>query len=108
MSTASNGRAREYRVRDLLVQHGWVCVMRAAGSRGAGDLLMGHPSRRHLLLQVGTEQSKALGPAARQRFLTAARLIQAHPIVALTSRNGTRFLEINDGPPSEWTLYEPF
>jgi hypothetical protein len=43
MSTATTGRSSEYKVRDDLISHGWEFVMRAAASKGPGDLLMGHP-----------------------------------------------------------------
>ena len=36
MSTASQGRAREHRVRDLIAD-GWLLVARSAGSKGAAD-----------------------------------------------------------------------
>jgi hypothetical protein len=35
MSNATNGRAREYRVRDHLIRAGWQLVARSAGSKGA-------------------------------------------------------------------------
>lgn len=108
MSAASNGRAREHRVRDQLVALGWVPVMRAAGSKGAGDLLLGKPRNMPLLVQVGTLASKHIGPAARDRFLNAAELINARPVVALTAPGkATTFYEVTDGPFSKWPVFNP-
>ena len=72
MSTATNGRAREHRVRDLLTARGWTPIMRAAGSKGAGDLLMAHPVHGGALVQVGTAKSKRLGVYHGQRDDLAA------------------------------------
>ena len=108
MSAATNGRAREYRARDALIEHGWQQVMRAAGSKGAGDLLMGKLGRRPLLVQVGTETSKHIGPAARDRFLNAADLIGARPVVALTSPGKpTAYYEVTDATASHWPTFRP-
>jgi len=106
MSTATSGRAREHRTRDRLKTHGWVPVMRAAGSKGAGDLLMGHPDHGGALIQVGT-QSKTLGPADRDRFVTAAELICALPLLATWSRTGVRYWLVNRDVPSTWTEWKP-
>src|SRR5438045_7132285 len=81
MSAATSGRAREYRVRDHLDAAGYPYIMRAAASKGAGDLLHGHPLVGAVLVQVGTG-NKTLGPEARMRFLGAAALIHALPILA--------------------------
>src|SRR5690349_18824433 len=81
MSTATAGRAREHRTRDRLAEAGWTPIMRAAASKGAADLLMGHPIHGGALIQVGTE-SKQLGPADRDRFVTAAELVCALPLLA--------------------------
>ncbi len=109
MSAASNGRAREHRVRDQLVAQGWVFILRSAGSKGAIDLLFGgrYP-RMPLAVQVGTAASKRLGPADRARFLNAAEAINARPIVALTAPGkATTYLEVTDGPPKTWPVFNP-
>lgn len=103
---ATNGRAREYRTRDRLAEYGWIHVMRAAGSKGAGDLLMGHPIHGAALIQVGTT-NKTLGPADRHRFIDAAELISALPLLATWSREGVRFWVVSRDVPSTWTEWSP-
>ena len=106
MSTATSGRAREHRTRDRLAESGWVPIMRAAGSKGAGDLLMGHPIHGGALIQVGTE-NKSLGPADRDRFVTAAELICALPLLATWSRTGVRYFVVTRDVPSKWQEWTP-
>lgn len=106
MSTATSGRAREHRTRDRLTAAGWTPVMRAAGSKGAGDLLMGHPVHGGALIQVGT-QNKTLGPADRDRFVTAAELICALPLLATWSRAGVRYFVVTRDIPSTWQEFQP-
>lgn len=81
MSTATEGRRREHKVRDHLDAKGYPPIMRAAASKGAADLLHGHPLIGAVLVQVGTG-NKTLGPAARNRFCEAADLCHALPILA--------------------------
>lgn len=80
MSTASTGRNREYRVRDNMLNAGWLFVMRAAASKGAADLLLAHPDHGAALVQVGTANKK-LGPADRLRLITAADMCGALALV---------------------------
>jgi hypothetical protein len=102
MSTASIGRSSEYLVRDDLITHGWEFVMRAAASKGAGDLLMGHPLWGAALIQVG-RKSKTLGPADRDRLCTAAELIGALPLLAThIPRNGITYHQVTRDKPSLW------
>lgn len=104
MSTATNGRAREHRIRKHLEDRGWLAIMRAAGSKGAADLLLAHPDHGAALVQVGTAKSKTLGPADRDRFVTAAEMSGALPLLA-TSGPGipTRFFVVTRGTASTWT-----
>lgn len=106
MSTATSGRAREHRTRDRLAESGWVPVMRAAASKGAADLLMGHPAHGGALIQVGTE-SKRLGPADRDRFVTAAELVCALPLLATWSRRGVRYFVVTRDVPATWEEWTP-
>ena len=106
MSTATSGRAREHRTRDRLAEFGWVQIMRAAASKGPADLLMGHPFWGGALIQVGTE-SKSLGPADRDRFVTAAELISALPLLATWSRSGVRYWTVTRDVPSTWEEWTP-
>lgn len=111
MSTATSGRAREYKVRDDLVDRGYDFIMRAAASKGAADLLHGHPLIGAVLVQVGTK-SKALGPADRDRFLMAAELCHALPVLAAVVPNPGKATEIRywivgPGPASTWTEWSP-
>ncbi len=107
MSTATSGRAREYRVRDDLVSHGYACVMRSAASKGAADLLHGHIDRGAVLVQVGTA-SKVLSPADRLRFVTAADLIGAIPVLAIAPRRQPiRYWTVTIDTPSKWEEWTP-
>lgn len=107
MSTASQGRAREYVVRDELVAQGWVFIMRAAASKGAADLLMASEEYGAALIQVGTP-SKTLGPADRLRLVTAADLCRALPLLAIKApRSKTRYWHVTHGTPSTWHEWKP-
>jgi hypothetical protein len=107
MSTATSGRAREYKVRDDLASKGYPAVMRAAASKGAGDLLHGHPLFGAVLVQVGTG-NKTLGPEARMRFLEAAALIHALPILAtVIPRQGIRYWRVTHDTASTWQEWTP-
>ena len=105
MSSATSGRAREYKVRDDLAQHGWEQIARSAGSKGPADLILAHEDYGVALVQVGTA-SKTLGPADRARLLRAAWLCSALPIVAVVDR-GIRYRRVIDGPPSKWEPWSP-
>lgn len=110
MSTASSGRRREYQVRDHLIEHGFAFIMRAAASKGSGDLLMGHPFTGALLVQVGTE-SKQLGPDARNRFVGDADLIGATPVLATViaqpgKRTEIEFWVVTRDVPSTWRRWD--
>lgn len=107
MSTASQGRAREYVVRDEMVAQGWVFIMRAAASKGPGDLLLAHEEYGAALVQVGTP-SKTLGPADRLRLVTAADLCGALPLLAIKPpRAKTRYWHVTHGTPSTWNEWKP-
>lgn len=108
MSTARNGRAREHRISKAMQTHGWHQIMRAAASKGPADLLMAHADHGAALVQVGTARSKTLGPADRDRFVTAAELIGALPLLA-TSGPGipTRYWHVTRDVASTWQEYQP-
>ncbi|MCD4535671.1 hypothetical protein LRP67_16380 [Nocardioides sp. cx-169] len=111
MSTATQGRAREHKVRDHMADAGWHFIMRAAASKGPADLLLAHPEHGAALVQVGTT-SKSLGPADRIRFLTAADLCGALPILATVipdpgKATTIRYLLVGPGPASTWEAYTP-
>lgn len=106
MSTASSGAARERRVRDHMAAVGWLPIMRAAGSKGAADLLLAHPDYGPALVQVGTA-NKRLGPADRVRLLTAAQLCSALPILAAATRAGITYWRVEPGTASTWTEWTP-
>ena len=105
MSTATAGRAREYKVRDHLIGLGWVHIMRAAASKGAADLLMGHETHGAALIQVGT-RSKHLGPDARTRFLRAAHITGALPIEAIVHRGRITYRLVHDTTPRHWPVID--
>lgn len=106
MSTATNGRAREHRISKLMQSHGWLQVMRAAGSKGPADLAMLHPFYGLAWVQVGTAASKTLGPLARDRLCAIAE--QTHAVALLaTSGPGipTRFFRVTRDTASTWQEY---
>lgn len=107
MSTATSGRAREYRVRDDMVSHGWHLVARSAGSKGVADLVMVHPDHGLALVQVGTPK-KALGPAERVRFIRLAELCSALPILATPIPGvGIRYRQAGVLGPMSWEEWKP-
>lgn len=111
MSTATQGRAREHRVRDHLETAGYSFVMRAAASKGPADLLHGHPLLGALLVQVGTG-NKTLGPADRDRFCEAADLCHALPLLASViatpgKRTEIRFYVVTRDVPNTWEPWTP-
>jgi len=103
MSTATNGRAREHRISKLMCNHGWLQVMRAAGSKGPADLAMLHPFIGLAWVQVGTAASKTLGPDARDRLVSVAEQTNALALLA-TSGAGipTRFWVVTRETASKW------
>ena len=105
MSTATAGRAREYKVRDHLIGLGWVHIMRAAASKGAADLLMGHETHGAALIQVGT-RSKHIGPDTRTRFLRAAHITGALPIEAIVHRGRITYRLVHDTTPRHWPIID--
>ena len=107
MSTASIGRATEYKVRDDLIAHGWHFIMRAAASKGSGDLLMAHEIHGAALVQVG-RKSKRLGPLDRDRLCSDADLIGALPLLAVViPRQPIRYWHVNIGQPRGWDSWTP-
>lgn len=107
MSTATNGRAREHRVIHDLARHGWVTIMRAAGSKGPADLLTAHPIHGAALIQVGPA-GKTLGPHDRARLVAAAHLIGALPLVARTHQGiGVHYQEVTLDVPATWPEFNP-
>ena len=106
MSTATQGRAREYKVRDHMIGAGWELIARAAASKGPADIIMAHADHGVALVQVGTA-NKRLGPADRARLLHAAWLCSALPIVATVDRGTIRYALVHDGVPSDWEPWTP-
>jgi len=110
MSSARKGRDFEYKARNLLIECGWTHVMRAAASKGPGDLLMGHPDHGGALIQVGAK-SKRLDPADRSRLCDAAELIGALPLLFTfidgTPKGRTLICIVDRGMPAQWARFEP-
>lgn len=108
MSTATAGRAREYRVRDHLLKHGWRFVMRAAGSKGSADLLMASDVHGALLVQVKKGADVVLGPADRRRFVRDAQLVGALAVYATCGPGvPVTFYEVTEDKPSKWQRWSP-
>lgn len=111
MSTATSGRAREYKVRDHLDAAGYSFIMRAAASKGAADLLHGHPFLGAHLVQVGTG-NKRLNQEGRDRFCAAADLCHGVPILATVisepgKRTEIRYWRVTRDVPSTWKEWTP-
>lgn len=107
MSTATEGRRREHKVRDHMIAAGWQFIMRAAGSKGPGDLLMAHPWHGAALIQVGTP-SKSLGPTERHRFVNAGTLCGALTILATYHPGGEIiYTEVTVDLPKTWAKWTP-
>jgi len=107
MSTATQGRAREHKVRDDMTEHGWAFIMRAAASKGPADLLMAHEEHGAALIQVGTA-NKSLGPADRVRFLIAADLCGALAVLATAGdRKPITYWLVGPGTASTWQRWTP-
>lgn len=111
MSTATAGRAREHRVRARLEAAGYPAIMRAAASKGAADLLHGHPFVGAVLVQVGTG-NKVLNQEGRDRFCEAADLCHALPVLAQVieqrgKRTEYRYWLVTRDVPSTWREWTP-
>lgn len=78
-SAVVQGRQKEWKVRDALIADGYE-VLRAAGSKGALDLLAIKPGEQ-LFVQVKSGQ-QGLGPAAWNRLFDLAAMVGAIPILA--------------------------
>lgn len=125
MSSATQGRAREYRTRDDLEARGYPFIMRAAASKGAADLLHGNPIVGAVLVQVGTSMKRLtcrLGAhdhtevgaeqCGRNRFCMAADLCHALPVLAqvIAERGKStliRYWLVNRDEPRFWTEWTP-
>lgn len=106
MSTATQGRAREHKVRDHMIAAGWELISRSAGSKGPADLVMASEEHGLALVQVGTGL-KRLGPTERARLRHAARLSSALPILATVTRGAITYWWVGPGPASTWTEWSP-
>lgn len=107
MSSATNGRKREHRVRNHLVDHGWHLVSRSAGSKGPADIVMVHPDQGLALIQVGPK-GKSIGPTERARLVALADLCSALPLIATPLPGvGIRYRVVTRGPASTWHPYDP-
>jgi len=105
VSTATNGRAREYKVRDHMTETGWFPIMRAAASKGPADLLLAHPVHGAALVQVGSK-SKTLGPADRERLCHAAELCGSLALLAVViPRRPITYWEVTRETPGKWSRW---
>ena len=106
MTNYSNGTAREYKVRDHMIEHGWVLVSRAAGSHGAADLVMVHPDHGVALVQVGS-RTKTLTPDARERLCALADLCGALALLAVVvPREPITYSLVTRDTASKWQSFE--
>lgn len=107
MSTASDGARRERKVRDHFVDHGWTPIFRAAASKGPADIGLAHPTHGLALIQVGS-RTKTLGPADRERLVTAAELCGALALLAIVvPRQPIRLFQVTRGLPRTWEEWKP-
>jgi hypothetical protein len=107
MSTATTGRAREYKVREDMKGHGWRQIMRSAGSKGSADLYMVHLIHGGALVQVGSP-SKTLMPADRVRFVTDAADTGNLAILAIVApRVPIHYWQVTTAAPRGWLVWNP-
>lgn len=109
MSTAAIGRRVEHQVRDDLSSHGWVIAARAAGSKGAADLVAVRPG---LVLFVQVKRTNALlPPAERQALIHLADTLGLHiaaPIVATKPPRKPITYRLLTGPgPKDYRAWHP-
>jgi hypothetical protein len=81
-------------------------IMRAAASKGPADLALAHPEHGLALVQVGTS-SKSLGPADRERFVNAADLCSALPVLATVTRGVITYQLVTLDTPRHWETFNP-
>lgn len=109
MSTATIGRRVEHQVRDDLSQAGWVIAARAAGSKGAADLVALKPGRV-VLCQV-KRSNPLLTPAERHALIHLADVLGlglALPIVASKpARNPITYRLLTGPGPKDWQPWTP-
>lgn len=109
MSTATVGRAKEYKVRDHLLTAGWAFPLRSAASKGVADLTLFKPGRV-LLVQVKASDPYLL-PIERQRLLAMADwvgLTLALPVVAATPNRKPIVYRLLTGPGhDDWAPWDP-
>lgn len=106
MTHYSNGKAREYKVRDEMTDHGWSCVSQSGGSKGAVDLVMVHLEHGHAYVQVGS-RTKTLGPADRERLCDLADIDGALPLLAIvTPRRPVTYWQVDRGMPKGWQRWD--
>lgn len=107
MSTATQGRRKEYQVRDAMALAGWLPVMRAAASKGPGDLLMVHPDHGGALIQVGS-RSKVITPASRELLVSVSEWAGLLPILAVVvPRVGITYWHVTRAPAGRWPAWKP-
>ena len=109
VSTATTGRRIEHAVRDDLTQAGWVVAARAAGSKGAADLICFRPG---LVALVQVKRTNAqLPPAERQALIALADVLGLHiaiPVVATKPVRQPITYRLLTGPgPKDWTDWHP-
>lgn len=78
------GAARERKIAERYRAAGWV-VVRAAGSKGPGDLVVGRSGLRTRIIEVKTTKAGPwadFGPAARRRMSVEAERAGWEPILA--------------------------
>jgi holliday junction resolvase len=108
MTAYANGARVERLVRDHLQANGYA-VIKAAGSKGAADLVA---FRRGWVLFVQVKRTQAqLSPAARTRLLELADTLGAHiaiPVVASKPARMPISYRVLTGPgPKDWLPWEP-
>jgi Holliday junction resolvase len=100
----SNGTAFENKVKALLIADGYWCV-RAAGSRGAADLVA-IKSGQILLVQV-KRTNPIIPRAERIELFRVAQIIRAIPLVAFqpAPRKPVEYRRLLGYEPSQWETW---
>jgi Holliday junction resolvase len=109
VSTATVGRRVEHQVRDDLSQAGWVIAARAAGSKGAADLVAFKPGQ--VVLCQCKRSNPLLTPAERVALIHLADVLGltiALPIVASKPPRTPITYRLLTGPgPKDWQPWTP-
>lgn len=108
MTNYSNGRAREYEVRDLLTGNGYQ-VMRTAGSHTPIDLIAFKHGEPILCVQVKAPGRGTIPPEDRTKLVYWADGANGIPLVATrpAPRKPWEYRRLTGPGPKDWVAWTP-